>query len=73
MQPYTEFENDWVSQVPLTPSGHIDVRAVEAAARRARAQILASLFARLVGSWKRRSQVATVQRELDRAALGMGK
>ena len=73
MQPYTEFENDWVSQVPLTPSGHIDVRAVEAAARRARAQVLAALFARLAGSWKRRAQVAAVQRELDRAALGMGK
>ena len=73
MQPYTEFENEWISETPLTPAGHIDVVAVEAAARRARARMLGHAFARLFGSWKGRAQAATVQRELDRAALGMGK
>ena len=77
MQPYTDIENDWLSSVPLTPNGHIDVVAVEAAARQERARMLAQLvrqaFAWFGASRRRRAQAAAVQRELDRAALGIGR
>lgn len=73
MQPYTVSENDWVSRVPQTPAGTLDIVELEAAARRERARLVASLFARLARSWRHRGQAKAVQRELDRAALGMGR
>lgn len=69
MQPYTISENDWISKVPLTPAGTIDVVSLEAAARRERARLIAGLFAGLFGAGKRRAQAKQVQRDLDRAAL----
>ena len=69
MQPYTASENDWVSLVPLTPAGAVDVIALEAAARQRRAHVIGSFFARLLGRGKRRAAAKQVQRDLDRAAL----
>ena len=69
MQPYTASENDWVSLVPLTPAGTVDVIALEAAARQRRAHVIGSFFARLLGRGKRRAQIKQVQSDLDRAAL----
>jgi hypothetical protein len=69
MQPYTVSENDWVSLVPLTQAGTVDVIALEAAARTARARVIGGFFARLLKGGKRRSQAKAVQRDLDRAAL----
>jgi len=73
MQPYTVSENDWISNVPLTATGQIDVLALEAAARRERARMVGNFFSRLLGAGKRRAAVKAgakqVQHELDRAAL----
>ena len=69
MQPYTVSENDWVSLVPLTPAGTVDVIALEAAARRQRAHLIGNFFARLLSRGKRRADAKQVQRDLDRAAL----
>ncbi|MGE0152586.1 MAG: hypothetical protein AB7R90_08190 [Reyranellaceae bacterium] len=78
MQPYTVSENDWISLVPLTPTGAIDVVALEAAVRKERARVLGGLFARLFRRGKRRAtqeraqdrlEARKVQRELDRAAV----
>ena len=33
MQPYTVSESEWLSKVPLTVTGAIDIAALEAAAR----------------------------------------
>lgn len=73
MQPYTVSESEWLSEVPLTAAGTFDIVALEAAARRQRARLLGAFFARLVHRWKHRSQAAEVQRQVDRAALGMGR
>lgn len=73
MQPYTVSENDWISSVPKTPAGSLDIVALEAAARREQARLIAALFARLANVWRHRRQAKAVQRELDRAALGMGR
>ena len=73
MHPYTEAENEYLSMpVPLTPGGHIDILAIEAEARHARAAMIAGYFAFLFGALKRRRQAQEVQRQLDRAALGIG-
>jgi hypothetical protein len=69
MQPYTVSEAEWISRIPVTPSGAIDVVALEAAARRERSRLVAGLFARLFSRGKRRAQAKAVQAELDRAAL----
>jgi len=73
MQPYTVSENEWLSEVPLTAAGTIDIFALEAAARRQRARLLGAFFAGLANRWKHRAQAAEVQRQVDRAALGMGR
>lgn len=73
MQPYNVSENEWLSKVPLTATGSIDIIALEAAARQARARMLGALFVRLSKTWKHRAQAAEVQRQVDRAALGMGR
>ena len=69
MQPYTVSENDWVSLVPLTPAGTVDVLALEAAARHQRALRIGNFFARLFSRGKRRAAARQVQRDLDRAAI----
>lgn len=83
MLPYTTPENDWLSSpsLPLTQSGHIDIQAIEAQARAARSRMIGASFARLAKLWRGRRQAArdhahqasTVQHELDRAALTMGR
>ena len=83
MLPYTTPENDWLSSphLPLTPSGHIDTQAIEAQARIARARMIGDSFARLANLWRSRRRAAvaaarqssTVQHELDRAALTIGR
>lgn len=74
MQPYTAVENDWLSHsVPLTESGHIDVLAVEAQARALRAKMIGDSFVRLARLWRSRARAAEVQRELDKAALGLSR
>lgn len=73
MQPYNVSENEWLSKVPLTATGSIDIISLEAAARQARARMLGALFVRLAKGWKRRAQAAEVQRQVDRAALGIGR
>lgn len=72
MQPYNVSENEWLSKVPLTVTGTIDIVALEAAARRQRARMLGAFFARFVHGSKDRAQAAEVQRQVDRAALGIG-
>jgi hypothetical protein len=83
MLPYTTPENDWLSNssLPLTPSGHFDIQAIEAQARVHRARMIGDSFSRLARLWRSRRQAAraaaqqasTVQHELDRAALTMGR
>ncbi len=73
MQPYNVSENEWLSEVPLTAAGTIDIVALEAAARRERARMLGAFFARLANAWKHRAQAAEVQRQVGRAALGIGR
>jgi hypothetical protein len=73
MQPYTVSETEWLSKVPLTATGAYDIFALEAAARRARARMLGAMIVRLASAWKHRAQAAEVQRQVDRAALGIGR
>ncbi len=83
MLPYTTPENDWLSapSLPLTASGHIDIAAIEAQARAARSRMIGDSFVRLIKLWRGRRQTAradaqqasTVQHELDRAALTIGR
>ncbi|MEO8558011.1 MAG: hypothetical protein ABI439_03035 [Rhodospirillales bacterium] len=83
MLPYTTPENDWLSapSLPLTPSGHIDIQAIEAQARAARSRVIGDAVARLFKLWRGRRQAGrlhahqarTVQHEMDRAALTMGR
>lgn len=83
MLPYTAPENDWLSNLsaPLTESGHIDVLGVEAQARAARSRMIGEGFSRLIRLWRNRRDAArlnahqarSVQHELDRAALNLGR
>jgi hypothetical protein len=81
MLPYTAPENDWLSRsLPLTESGHIDIFALEIQARANRSRMIGKGFAWLARLWRRHPaaphqvrQAGTVQHELDRAALAVGR
>jgi hypothetical protein len=83
MLPYTTPESDWLSDpsLPLTLSSHLDTEAIQAQARADRSRMIGESFSRLAKLWRGRRQAApvsfhqasTVQHELDRAALTMGR